>query len=269
MALDRMVAQQEIPWPQLADGKAEDGEIPKLYRVQGTPAFYILGGDGLVSAKLGSVQEVEKRLPEVVSASANGGASSRDIWRRPSQVMDLLGMRSGSSVADVGSGEGYFTFKIADRVGPKGKVYAVDIDTKAIAQVRERAANKSLVQVEGIVSQPDDPMLPACSVDSALVVNAYHEFHKIDAMLNGIYNSLKQGGRFGILDSSAPLGQPRSAYEKEHHIPGELIVEDAVRHHLRLDSFDSRFIQSPDGRLIYFVILEKQDPCKEPGKSPQ
>jgi predicted methyltransferase len=80
-------------------------------------------------------------LPLCLPAQDEG--AKRDEWQRPQEVMDALGIGAGSAVADVGSGNGYFTFHLAERVGPAGRVYAVDIDEGALKKLREKAEKKA------------------------------------------------------------------------------------------------------------------------------
>lgn len=255
--MDRMVTQKGIPWPQVCDGQALDGEIPKLYRVAGTPALFVLDRDARIVARLHSAEKLAAQVEDLLASPATAAqGAERDTWQRPARVMDLLEVGAGQTVADVGAGEGYFTFHLAARVGATGKVYAVDISEKVLAQVRERAARTSAVQVQTILGQADDPKLPSGLLDAALVVDAYHEFRAYDAMLRGIHRALKPGGRLGILDENIALGQSRQRYHEQHHIPAELVIEDAVRNGLRLVYFEADFA-GPRTAKQYLVILEK------------
>src|SRR5512143_1493294 len=85
----------------------------------------------------------------------------RDRWQQPERVIDALGVRPGERVADLGAGGGYFTFRLADAVGPTGRVYAVDVDPDLLAYLRERAAREGRSNVEVIEATADDPHLPA------------------------------------------------------------------------------------------------------------
>ena len=85
---------------------------------------------------------------------------NRDAWQRPAEVFDALGVKPGHRLADIGSGFGYFTFRLAARVGAEGKVYAVDIDQKAIDKVRQRKQREKLEQVEPILGESSEPHLP-------------------------------------------------------------------------------------------------------------
>src|SRR5262244_1293475 len=89
----------------------------------------------------------------------------RDDWEKPQEVMDVLGIKAGTVVGDVGAGEGYFTFHLAARVGPTGKVYAEDILEDRLEKIRSRAGKESLAQIETIHGETGDPRLPPASSD--------------------------------------------------------------------------------------------------------
>jgi predicted methyltransferase len=210
------------------DGKSFDGELPNLYAVQGTPAYFVLDRSGRIALRTGDSTKLEAAISTALSAASDIDPA-RDSWQRPSYVMDELGIAPGSSVADVGAGDGYFTMHLAERVGDKGAVYAVDINSRGLATIDSRAAARGYKQVITIQGVDDDPRLPEASLDAILIVNAYHEMVEFDAMLRAMYRALKPGGRLGIVDANAAPGLPRTQYQKDHHIPQTLVTEDAVR----------------------------------------
>lgn len=181
---------------------------------------------------------------------------SRDRWQRPQEVMDELGLVAGSAVADVGAGRGYFTFRLAERVGKEGKVYAVDLDERDLGRISDRAKRENLTQIETVRGAAADPRLPADSVDAIIVVNAYHEMRDYDAMMRGMFRALRTGGRLAIIDEEAQPGKSRSSYHSSHEIPESLVREDAERNGFR-------FLRSPqgfrnaDGDPWYFLLFEK------------
>src|SRR5215475_3718772 len=113
------------------------------------------------------------------SSQESDRSRKRDEWQRPGEVMDALGVQSGHRVADIGCGYGYFTFRLAARVGAEGKVYAEDIDSEAIDKVRQRKQREKLDQVEPIQGESADPRLPD-GLDVVLIVDTYHEFREYD-----------------------------------------------------------------------------------------
>jgi len=187
------------------------------------------------------------------------GWEKRDSWQRPTEVMDALGVRPGSVVADVGAGTGYFTFHLAGRVGPRGKVYAEDVRDQDLAKVRERAKKEGLAQIEILLGTQSDPRLPPGSLDAILVVNAYHEMKEYDAMLQGIVRALKPGGLLAIIDHETKPGEPRSTYLEHHRIPQELVREDAAHNGLHFLREEKGF-EPEKSEHWFFLIFERPKP---------
>lgn len=255
-----MIAQQAISWPQVWESKGFEGAIPKQYSMDGTPLLYLVDRAGRIAGRFRSVRGLEAHISEALAAPATAPRNPRDQWQRPYAVMDRLGIQPGSAVADIGSGEGYFTLRLAARVGDKGKALAVDIDEDALGKLRERAQTDGLTQVSTVLSTVDDPKLPPESLDAALIVDAYHEFTAHDAMLKAIWVALKPGGRLGILDMPDTLGRQRSEYQDRHRLPVEMLIEDAARHGFRLKFYELDFAGHEGESRQYLAIFEKSKP---------
>jgi predicted methyltransferase len=181
----------------------------------------------------------------------------RDTWEKPQEVMDVLGIKSGSVVADVGAGEGYFTFRLAARVGPTGKVYAEDILDDRLDKIRARAGKQKLTQIETILGATDDPRLPAEQLDVVLVVNAYHEMRDYDAMLRGVFRALKPGGLLGIIDAPAKPGEPRENYYDRHRIPEQAVREDTSRNGFGFLRQRPTLTPPDSDRNYFFLVFQK------------
>ena len=183
--------------------------------------------------------------------------AARDAWQRPEEVMDDIGVKSGSVVADVGCGSGYFTFHLAHRVGPVGRVYAEDLDAEVLRKIQARIAEEHLTQIETIQGKPDNPDLPTEKLDAILVMNAYHEMKDFDQMLSGMYKALKPGGKLAIIDHEAELGQPRSEYQERHRIPEELVRQDLARNGFHVLRSEPGFLSADTHKKFYFLIFDK------------
>jgi len=255
--VDSFVVEKSIFWPVLWDGRADEGQIAKLYNVQGTPDLWVVDRAGNIAARLRSAKLLDQQLTEVAATDPFPPRTQRDTWQRPVAAMEALGIQAGSAVADVGAGGGYFTFRLAARVGPKGKVYAQDLDEKSLTQIRERAEKEQAAQVATIRGAEDDPKLPASSLDAVLVVDAFHEFTRVEAMVAGIYRALKPGGRLGVMDRTARLGLPSAEYVERHSLPQETLIEQISRSGLRLLSYDADFAGPPGETRSYLVVFEK------------
>jgi predicted methyltransferase len=192
-----------------------------------------------------------------VPVKAQNSGPERDAWQHPELVLDALAVTTGSVVADVGCGRGYFTFKMAQRVGSSGTVYAEEVDGNDLNSIRREAARSGLVQIQTVKGTWDDPHLPDASLDAVLIMNAYHEFRSHDAMLQGIYRALKPGGRLGLIDGAAEVGHPRSYYEGMHRLPEAFEREDALRAGFKFLRQEQGFSRSNDGKQFYFLLFEK------------
>ncbi|MFY9607088.1 MAG: methyltransferase domain-containing protein [Blastocatellia bacterium] len=201
----------------------------------------------------------------VFTASSLGNSSQesersrkRDEWQRPAEVFDALGVNIGHRVADIGCGFGYFTFRLAARVGAEGKVYAVDIDKEAIDKVRQRKEREKLEQVEPILGESNDPHLPN-DLDSVLIVDSYHEFRDYDRMMQAVFRALKPGGRLVIIDGEARSGRPRTEYHRLHSIPAGLVREEVARHGFVFKENRPGFYDEENGKKMYFLVFEKPE----------
>lgn len=123
----------------------------------------------------------------------------RDAWQRPDQIMDALRIGDGSKVADLGAGSGWFTVRLARRVGPNGLVWAEDIQRQMIEAIKRRVARENLPQVKFVLGEANDPKLPE-PVDAVLIVEAYHEMDQPVVLLKNVAKYLNPGGRIGIVE---------------------------------------------------------------------
>jgi predicted methyltransferase len=196
-------------------------------------------------------------LAMLAPARAQEDWAKRDAWQRPDEVLDALKLKAGTAVADVGAGNGYFTFHLAQRVGTLGKVFAVDIRSDVLQEVRDRAAKEKLTQIETIQGTTSDPKLPAESLDAILVMNAYHEFVEHDAMMQAMLRALKPGGLLAIIDAQAEGTEPRESYESRHTLPKHFVLEDAQRNQFRFVKDLPGFKNPERGRTYYFLIFSK------------
>ena len=150
----------------------------------------------------GTQQEVTQRP---TSTPYSGDLSifeypDRDKKLQIDRVMDLLGITTGKNVADIGAGSGWFTVRAARRVGPTGTVLAEDINPQAIEYIGKRMVKENMSNVRTVLGAPDDPRLPAQSVDAVLMLKVYHEIaHPVTAM-KALRPALRPGGKVGIID---------------------------------------------------------------------
>jgi SAM-dependent methyltransferase len=126
--------------------------------------------------------------------------SERAFEEQPDKALDALGTLTNLAVADVGAGSGYFTVRLAARVGSAGRVYANDLQPEMLKMLAARLARENVRNVTLVPGAVDDPKLPASSIDLVLMVDVYHEFAEPQKMLRGIRTALKPGGRLVLLE---------------------------------------------------------------------
>src|SRR5688572_20591853 len=126
--------------------------------------------------------------------------SERESEEEPDKALDALGSLTGLTVADVGAGSGYFTVRLAARVGPKGRVYANDLQPEMLKMLAVRLARENIRNVTLVQGAIADPKLPASSIDLVLMVDVYHEFSEPQNMLRAIRTALRPGGRLVLLE---------------------------------------------------------------------
>jgi ubiquinone/menaquinone biosynthesis C-methylase UbiE len=114
--------------------------------------------------------------------------------------MDALGIADGAVVADLGAGGGWFTIRLARRVGPAGIVYAEDIQPEMIESIERRVEREGLKNVRVVQGTPVDPRLPEDSLDAVLMVNIFNELEDPVALLRNVAKSLKSRGRAGVVE---------------------------------------------------------------------
>ncbi len=139
----------------------------------------------------------------------------RDDRNEANTVMDLANISEGMTVADIGAGEGYYTVRLAERVGPRGRVLAQDIDRDVINRLAQRVLRERLDNVSVRLGTPDDPKLPANSFDRIFMVHMYHEIQEPYAFLWNMRPALRKDGQVIVVDVDRPTD--------EHGIPPQLL----------------------------------------------
>ena len=161
-----------------------------------------------------------------------GAEDQRDNLGEAQVVMDLAGIGPDMRVADIGAGEGYYTVRLASRVGPKGRVLAEDIDPTSIQNLGRRAERERLDNVSIITGTPEDAKLPAASFDRILMVHMYHEVSEPYAFLWYLRPALKPGGQVVVVDVDRPTAR--------HGIPPRLLFCEFGALGFRLVEFVSK-----------------------------
>jgi SAM-dependent methyltransferase len=159
----------------------------------------------------------------------------RAIWQRPDQIMDTLGIADGSKVADVGAGAGYFTIRLARRVGPRGVVYATDVQQEMLDVILRRVAREKLQNVRTSRGDGAAMGLPrGGQLDAILVVDTYPEVKDRVAFLHELSAALKADGRIGIVNYKPGGGGPGPAPSEGVRVPQATVEVDAHAAGLRV-----------------------------------
>ena len=144
----------------------------------------------------------------------------REREEQPNRLLDALRLKPGQMVADIGAGSGYFSFRLAKRVGPSGTVFAVDIQPEMLALIRQKMKKRDVTNIVPVKGEITDPKLDKESVDLFLMVDVYHEFSHPWEMTRAMVRSLKPGGRlvfveYRLEDPSVPIKLVHKRSEKQ------------------------------------------------------
>jgi ubiquinone/menaquinone biosynthesis C-methylase UbiE len=160
------------------------------------------------------------------------------------RVMDILSIRPGKTVADIGAGSGWFTVRAARRVGEAGAVYAVDINPDAIRYVSNRAQKEQLHNIKTILGKPDNPLLPANAIDAVLLLKTYHEVAQPVTLLRNLRASLRPGAKVGIID--------RNGNGEDHGVGRDVVIHEAQEAGYRLEK-EYDFVKAD--KMDYFLVF--------------
>jgi len=148
----------------------------------------------------------------------------REDQEHPGAVIDAMELQGGDVVADLGAGSGYFTFRLAAKVGKTGKVLAVDIQDEMLATLRRRATELGVTNVEEVKGSETDPHLPAGGVNSVLLVDVYHELAYPFEVMTKVREALKPGGRVVFVEYRKE--DPRIPIKEVHKMSVEQLAKE-------------------------------------------
>ncbi|MBA3863987.1 MAG: SAM-dependent methyltransferase [Erythrobacter sp.] len=157
---------------------------------------------------------------------------ARDERNEAQVVMDLANIRAGMTVADIGAGEGYYTVRLAERVGADGRVLAQDISRDALERLGRRVERERLENISIKLGEAADPQLPPDSFDRIFMVHMYHEVTEPYAFLWHMWPALNVGGQIIVVESNSPIGthgMPHRLLFCEFEAVGYVLVEYVER----------------------------------------
>jgi len=196
-----------------------------MVRISLFPTFFIALGYALLSAAPVAAQTHHTHQHSFGGAeqwAQEFDDPKRDAWQKPHEVIQALALKPDAVVADIGSGTGYFSVRLAHMV-PKGRVYGEDIEPDMVKYLAERAKREGLTNIIALKGAPGDPLLPE-KVDLVLMVDEFHHIEDRDRYFRTLRESLKPGGRIAIIDfrMDSPQGPPKSARSTPDGIRAEL-----------------------------------------------
>ena len=186
-----------------------------------------------------------------LSSNAFSTEEQRDDRNEANTVMDLANIVPGMTVADIGAGEGYYTVRLAERVGAQGRVLAQDIDRDALDRLAQRVLRERLDNVSVRLGTPDDPKLPENSFDRIFMVHMYHEIEEPYAFLWRMRPALRERGQVVVVDIDRPTD--------EHGIAPQLLFCEFAAVGFRL----VEFVRKPE-LAGYYAQFEAVGPRPEP-----
>ncbi|GAB5559611.1 MAG: class I SAM-dependent methyltransferase [Synoicihabitans sp.] len=178
--------------------------------------------------------------------------AEREREENVSRLIELLQVKPGDKVADIGVGSGYHTRRIAPLIEPEGKVYAVDIQPEMLAILAKNLEKVGITNVVSVLGDIDDPNLPSGEIDMAFMVDVYHECSHPYEMIAGICEALKPGGRlilveYRLEDESVPI-------KRLHKMSAAQVKKEMEPHPLQWVSTDSTSL--PWQHVIVFEKTE-------------
>lgn len=142
-----------------------------------------------------------------------GQHALRDRQMQPEKLMDSIGVKEGMIIGEGGAGGGYFTFKLARRVGPEGLVYANDIDRSSLDSIQRQCRQEQISNISTILGEVDDPLFPEGELDMVFMIAAFHDFARPVAWLNNVKPSLKPDALLVIVEKD-----PEKIGNSSHHM---------------------------------------------------
>jgi predicted methyltransferase len=198
-----------------------------------------LAGSGAPAA---SFPKPDRPVADIISPIWHD-EKERDAAGEPRQLVHLLGIKSGMTVADIGAGSGYYVVRLSPIVGSSGRIIAEDVVPEYLQKLRSRVRDRGLENVVISRGEPHDPRLPADSLDIAILVHMYHEIAQPYGLLYNLVPALKPGARVGIVDAYGPTSQ--------HGTPPELLRCELAAVGYRQISLDR--LTGSDAYLAIFV----------------
>lgn len=224
---------------------------PGLCALIGAGALFLAGCEQVVPIAGEAAEDAvvfpqpDRPIAKVVSNQFSN-EDARDERNEAQVVMDLADIRPGMTVADIGAGEGYYTVRLAERVGADGRVLAQDISREALNRLGRRVEKERLENISIKLGDSDDPQLPPDSFDRIFMVHMYHEVTDPYAFLWNMWPALTSGGQIVVVESDSKVGThglPHTLLFCEFEALGYVLVEYIERPDIK--GYFARFQRGP------------------------
>lgn len=174
-----------VSWADAPEAKKSRYQTKREHNPYGSGKFYM-----------------DREIAQVMGHTGAGWLErpAREKEEAPKKLLEILDFKAGQVVADIGAGSGYYSFRIAEKVGPRGKVLAVDIQKEMLDIIRRRMKIQKVKNIEPILGTENDPKLPESGVDLVLLVDVYHEFSYPYEMTEALVKALKPSGRLVFVE---------------------------------------------------------------------
>jgi predicted methyltransferase len=241
-----------------------DGLVPVVSPFRRSAAIPLAPAVVLALASLALADQTQRPAPSdlrpVEERVSRWERPERESKLKPEEVIKALEIREGMAIADIGAGSGLFARRFARAVGPKGKVYAVDVSPDILGYLRDRAKRENLANLEVIVSKEDDPMLPPRSVDLAFFSDTTHHIADRMALYAKMNAALKDGARVAVIDYP-PEGAAKgwTSHKAEELVPRSQVIDE-------LDRAGFRLVREWDILPQNYFLLFERKPVASPGR---
>ncbi len=158
----------------------------------------------------------------------------RDAWMKVTNLLDLVQLKAGQKVADIGCHEGYLSVHLSKRVGAKGQVFAVDVRNDRLEKLKENLKERKIKNVEVVLGDYDNPKLPDATLDVVIILDTYHEISDYETVLRHVNKALKPGGQILILEKLKDRAKGKS---REAHVSAHSMAPKYVKKELKKAGF--------------------------------
>lgn len=188
--------------------------------------------------------------------------AERDTWMDVNAIFDEAGIEKGSFVADIGCHEGYLSVHLANRVGDKGQVFAVDVRADRLKVLKENLKDRKLKNVTVIHGDYDNPKLPINALDVVIIMDTYHEMDDYMKILGHVHKSLKSGGKIIIVEKlkSRIKGKSREDQTDAHSIGMKYVRQELTKAGFKelYHNDDLGDWENDEDKVIWMLIAEKE-----------